>query len=236
MIGKLTYSEKDFTFAGKNIEVCLADQNKKYTNICVTDPSGEFQFETADIQKIEKYNADNGLRYNYDVKTPEIAYMAYIQHLDPDNNDYNYSEYIDIIDLKKTTIPDDIKQEFANILFDFDKYFLRSKSKDVLKNLKEYMMANPNVNIKLTGHADHIGTNEYNMGLSKKRAESTFSYLVKNGISENRLSSEWFGEEKPVAANQNPDGTDNPDGRQKNRRVEIHVTMPEVGQVILSLR
>ncbi|MEZ4938862.1 MAG: OmpA family protein, partial [Crocinitomicaceae bacterium] len=102
--------------------------------------------------------------------------------------------------------------------------------------LKSYLEANQNVNIRLGGHADHIGTNEYNMGLSKRRAESAFTYLVKAGISENRLSSVWFGEEKPVAANQNPDGSDNPEGRQLNRRVEIHVTMPEVGQVILSLR
>ncbi len=236
VIGNIKYIEKDFTFAGKDIEVCLADQNKKYTNLTIADASGDFKFGSTDQQKLDMYNGQHALKYNYDIQTPEVAYMAYIQHLDPSNNEVNYSEYIDIIDLKKADIPESIKKDFANILFDFDKYFLRAKSKDVLNNLKEYLNANPNINIQLGGHADHIGTNEYNMGLSKRRAESAFTYLVKNGVSENRLSSAWFGEEKPVAANQNPDGTDNPDGRQLNRRVEIHVTMPEVGQVILSLR
>lgn len=236
LIGNLKFLEKDFTFAGKEIECLLVDQNKKYKSIAVSDPSGDFEFKATDQQQLDMYNAQHGLKYNYDIKTPEVAYMAYIQHLDPSNNEVNYSEYIDIIDLKKADIPEDIKKDFANLLFDFDRYFLRAKSKDVLNNLKEYLSANPNVNIKLGGHADHIGTNEYNMGLSKRRAESAFTYLVKAGIDENRLSSQWFGEEQPVAANQNPDGSDNPDGRQLNRRVEIHVTMPEVGQVILSLR
>ncbi|MCB0479105.1 MAG: OmpA family protein [Crocinitomicaceae bacterium] len=234
--GSVKFIEKDFKFAGSDIECLLANPNKKYTNISISDKSGNFEFKSADQQKIDQYNAEKGLKYNYDIKTPEVAYTAYIQHLDPDNNEVNYSEYIDIIDLKKTDIPEDLKKDFANLLFDFDKFFLRAKSKNVLDNLKAYLEANQNVNIQLGGHADHIGTNEYNMGLSKRRAESAFTYLVKAGVSENRLSSIWFGEEKPVAANTNTDGSDNPEGRQLNRRVEIHVTMPEVGQVILSLR
>lgn len=236
--GSIKFLEKDFTLAGKDIEVLLADQNKTYTDIELSDQSGNFKFKSANQQKIDQLNAQNKLKYNYDIATPEIAYSAYIQHLDPNNNEVNYSEFIDIIDLQKpdVQIPDDLKSDFANLLFDFDKYFLRAKSKDVLNNLKNYLQSNPNVNIQLGGHADHIGTNEYNMGLSKRRAESAFTYLVKNGISENRLSSVWFGEEKPVVDNTMADGSDNPEGRQLNRRVEIHVAVPEVGEVILSLR
>jgi outer membrane protein OmpA-like peptidoglycan-associated protein len=234
--GNIKFLEKDFTFAGKDIEVLLADQNKKYIDIETSDKSGAFAFNYGNKQKIDELNTNNALKYNYDISTPEVAYSAYISHLDPNNNEVNYTEFIDIIDLKKADLPDGIKEDFANILFDFDKYFLRTKSKDVLNNLKNYLVNNPNVNIELAGHADHKGTNEYNQGLSKRRSESAFTFLVKNGISENRLNSKWFGEEKPVAANQNADGSDNPEGRQLNRRVEIHVTMPEVGQVILSLR
>ena len=72
-------------------------------------------------------------------------------------------------------------------------------------------------------HTDSIAGNVYNYELSKKRAEATVSYLISKGISPDRLTARGYGEEEPVARNTNPDGTDNPEGRAKNRRTEFKI-------------
>ena len=126
-------------------------------------------------------------------------------------------------------------QEFANILFDFDKYFLRDKSINVLKSLQAFLDDNPSVQIRLDGHADWIGTVDYNEALSEKRALAAHKFLIDNGISPDRIENAWFGESKPVAANANNDGSDNPQNRQLNRRVEIKVEIPEMAALYLSL-
>jgi outer membrane protein OmpA-like peptidoglycan-associated protein len=67
------------------------------------------------------------------------------------------------------------------------------------------------------------------MQLSQRRAESAVKYLVQHGIAPDRLTAKGYGEEHPIARNTNPDGTDNPDGRQKNRRTEFKIL--EIGVV-----
>ena len=75
----------------------------------------------------------------------------------------------------------------------------------------------------IEGHTDSKGSSEANLALSKKRAESVRNWLVnEKGISAT-ITTEGLGETRPVAPNRNPDGTDNPEGRQKNRRVTITV-------------
>ncbi|MNG34052.1 Photosystem I chlorophyll a apoprotein A2 [compost metagenome] len=63
----------------------------------------------------------------------------------------------------------------------------------------------------------------YNYELSKKRAEATVAYLISKGISPDRLTAKGYGEEVPIAPNTNPDGSDNPAGRAKNRRTEFKI-------------
>ncbi len=82
----------------------------------------------------------------------------------------------------------------------------------------------PAVRVRLIGHADAKGTADYNLVLSQKRARTTLQYLLNLGIEESRLSSTGLGEKNFVAINSNPDGTDNPEGRQLNRRVEYEIT------------
>ncbi len=67
------------------------------------------------------------------------------------------------------------------------------------------------------GHTDGKGTDAYNMGLSRRRANSVKQYLVRNGIAASRIRTEGYGESRPVASNE----TD--DGRAQNRRVELHL-------------
>jgi outer membrane protein OmpA-like peptidoglycan-associated protein len=84
-------------------------------------------------------------------------------------------------------------------------------------------MDNPRIIVEISSHTDSVSSDEYNMKLSQKRAESVVKYLISKGIEKERLVAKGYGESKPIAPNTNPDGTDNPEGRQKNRRTEFKI-------------
>ena len=75
--------------------------------------------------------------------------------------------------------------------------------------------------IELSSHTDSKGSDSYNMTLSRNRAKGVVEYLITKGISTKRLVAKGYGETQPVAPNENPDGSDNPEGRAKNRRTEF---------------
>lgn len=97
-------------------------------------------------------------------------YSALLTAIDPNDESISYTEHIDIVSLQKLTETDTQMQEFANILFDFDKFFLRQKSEDILQSLYLFMKDNPSVQVKLGGHTDWIGTDEYNEVLFRKKS------------------------------------------------------------------
>ena len=112
----------------------------------------------------------------------------------------------------------------ADVLFDFDKYDLRPEAADSLREVGDVAKSYGNSPVVIEGHTDSKGTHPYNMKLSENRALSVKNWLVQNaGISASRITTRGFGETKPVAPNTNPNGTDNPAGRQQNRRVEITI-------------
>lgn len=114
-----------------------------------------------------------------------------------------------------------------NIYFDLDKSDIRPDAAKELDKLVDLLMDNPSIKIEMSSHTDSIASNSYNLQLSQRRAESTVAYLIQKGISPDRLVAKGYGEEKPIARNTNPDGTDNPEGRQRNRRTEFKIL--EVG-------
>lgn len=121
-------------------------------------------------------------------------------------------------------IPDvGVVEVIDNIYFAFDKATVLEESYDALNKLAQMLKANPNVEIELRGHTDSKGSHAYNMGLSKARAKNVAKFLIEQGIEESRLTWEGFGETMPVAPNTEEDGTDNPEGRAKNRRTEFKV-------------
>lgn len=110
----------------------------------------------------------------------------------------------------------------GDILFDFDKRAIRSEAKALLKKVSDIIMAYKSQDVIIAGHTDSKGAKSYNQRLSEKRAESVKEWLSENGgISSNIMKTIGYGESRPIAENNNPDGSDNPEGRQKNRRVEI---------------
>src|ERR687895_1204941 len=105
----------------------------------------------------------------------------------------------------------------ADVLFDFDKAVIKPEGKSKLDDLASKVRG---INLEVViaiGHADSIGSDEYNQSLSVRRAEWVKAYLVSKGIEPNRVYTEGKGEKQPVADNKTRDG------RAKNRRVEIEV-------------
>lgn len=108
------------------------------------------------------------------------------------------------------------------VLFDFGKSDIRPEAAATLKNLAE-VLTNAKVPLAhIYGHTDSIGDDASNQTLSEERAAAVVSELKKDGVTAT-LDSQGFGESKPVAPNTNADGSDNPAGRQANRRVEIFI-------------
>ena len=104
----------------------------------------------------------------------------------------------------------------ADVLFDFDKADIRSDAAQALAQLATLIRAYPSGSATLEGHTDSKGNDAYNQRLSERRAESVKGWLVeREGIAADRLTSQGWGERKPVAGNEDDAG------RQRNRRVEV---------------
>jgi len=110
-----------------------------------------------------------------------------------------------------------------NIYFGYDSANIRPQSAQELDKLVDVLNDNPEIKIEMSSHTDSIGTVESNINLSQRRAAASVNYLIKKGIAPERLVAKGYGESKPIARNTNPDGSDNPDGRQKNRRTEFKI-------------
>ncbi|NPV12278.1 MAG: OmpA family protein [Ignavibacteria bacterium] len=91
------------------------------------------------------------------------------------------------------------------------------ESLPVLQQVLEVLKSSSNINIRIEGHTDNVGSAEYNLKLSRERADAVKEFLIKNGIEQNRISVIGKGEEFPIADNETEIG------RSLNRRVEIHV-------------
>tara|TARA_R110002051_G_scaffold325867_1_gene432590 strand:+ start:129294 stop:129986 length:693 start_codon:yes stop_codon:yes gene_type:complete len=111
--------------------------------------------------------------------------------------------------------------EDAGVYFDTNKSDVKGTSANTLDRLIGVLNEYPNTNILVEGHTDSAGADDYNMSLSKQRAESVTSYLVKNGISSNRLTTKWYGESQPKSDNSTTAG------KAKNRRVEMVIVADE---------
>ena len=111
----------------------------------------------------------------------------------------------------------------ADVLFDFDKADLLPKAEATLQRAADFVKERTRSGavIRIEGHTDAKGSDSYNQKLSLRRADSVKRWLTAHGLGAIRFTTEGFGAKKPVAPNQKPDGTDDPEGRQKNRRVEI---------------
>jgi OmpA-OmpF porin, OOP family len=107
--------------------------------------------------------------------------------------------------------------ELHAVLFDFDKDLITENTEKELKRVVKTMMRNTLCFLEIEGHTDIIGGEEYNIDLSRRRAEAVIDYLVDQGVDPRRLQIAWVGSVKPVADNESDEG------RAQNRRVEFKI-------------
>lgn len=99
--------------------------------------------------------------------------------------------------------------------FEFDSAQLTAEAQQELRVVAQRLANNPNVRVRVSGHTDSRGNAEYNKRLSQSRAESVAAFLNQSGVGSDRMMATGYGEERPVASN------DTPEGRAENRRVEL---------------
>lgn len=111
----------------------------------------------------------------------------------------------DVKDLKVELIPIASGEEFVfeNVFFDFDSFELKQESLSSLRRLHRFLHANPKVSIRITGHTDNLGSDEYNLRLSRQRAQSVQRYLEGEGISADRIQVLGKGFREPMVPNTN---------------------------------
>ncbi len=221
----------------KKKEAEIVDLEKELNNSFIPDSIVSLVF-SIDEKKKELSSLEKDLRRK---KAQEIALLKIIKEteaqekpptelaktsLDPDTKE----------DVEQTSLTSSVRKDqhnskevpktnkhlvLDNSLFDYDKSSLGSKAIAPLNILVEYLKENPEKKAEIIGHTDNKGSKNYNLKLSKRRSQSVADYLINQGIDRKRLVVLGHGEEKPIAANQLPDGTDNPEGRKLNRRIEI---------------
>ncbi len=111
----------------------------------------------------------------------------------------------------------------ADVLFDFDKSTIKPEAATALHNVADIIKDKGKGRaVRIEGHTDGKGGAAYNQKLSERRADAVKQWLAgKEGLGRVKMATQGFGAAKPVAPNTKPDGSDDPEGRQKNRRVEI---------------
>jgi outer membrane protein OmpA-like peptidoglycan-associated protein len=130
-------------------------------------------------------------------------------------------------DLQVKETETEVRMELAaDVLFDFDKADILPKAQAALKQVAAVIRdkAKGKGAVTIEGHTDAKGSDSYNRRLSERRAEAVKKWLVNHeGLGNVSFTTRGFGATKPVAPSKKPDGSDDPEGRQKNRRVEIVV-------------
>ncbi len=124
----------------------------------------------------------------------------------------------EIAKLKAKKVPQGILVTLGDVLFDTARSSLKAGSLEKIYPLVEYLKNHPETMVKIEGHTDSRGSEDYNIGLSQRRAESVRDFLVSNGIAPERITAQGMGKSYPVATNSTAAG------RQQNRRVEVTIT------------
>lgn len=206
-----------------NTKVSLLDERGELMQDFVTGNDGKFLFRVYENESYSMVGESDG----YLVRRQ--LYTTRGRSVDPTtlkdlvtNITFDTLLVLDKIELNKVF-------PLENIYYNYNKSDIRDDAAKELDKLVQLLMDNPEIRIELGSHTDSVDDNAYNMNLSQRRAESAVKYIVQHGIAPDRLVAKGYGEEQPIARNTNPDGTDNPVGRQKNRRTEFKIL--EVGVV-----
>jgi outer membrane protein OmpA-like peptidoglycan-associated protein len=112
-----------------------------------------------------------------------------------------------------------------DVLFDFNKYTLKPEARERLARISGIVLAYPDLKLEIDGYTDSIGSDEYNLTLSDKRAGTVRDYLTTSGVATSNVAAHGMGKADPVADNKTAAG------RQLNRRVEMTVSGDVIGNL-----
>lgn len=184
-----------------------------------------FKIDSTDISFIENgigldvaTVSDLPLKKSYEIEVNAPKYYRKKMNVTIEKDTLYQIEFdLDPIDFNPVLLP--------LVEFEFDSFSLTVEARKIIDSLVlPILVNNPTLKIELSAHTDSRGTDEYNETLSARRAEAIRFYLIDNKkIYPERLTSKGYGEYVPIAPNENPDGTDNPEGRQRNRRCEFRI-------------
>jgi outer membrane protein OmpA-like peptidoglycan-associated protein len=127
------------------------------------------------------------------------------------------NENFNLSPIEVATVQENTTVVMNNVFFDFDKASIRPESFSELKRIATLLKEKTSLQIEVSGHTDSSGPEQYNLGLSERRAKAIVQYLAEQGVPADRLAVQFFGETKPTDTNETKEG------RKKNRRVEFKI-------------
>ncbi len=197
--GKLTDKETGKPIKGGKVTIINLETGEKFET--VTDESGKYKFALP-----------AGGRYSVSIQADGYLFTSTYLDLKDKKSYEELMEKSVLAPIKKGE-----KIILRNIFFDFDSYELKPESKYELDRLIRIMKEHKSMVVEIAGHTDDIGTEEYNLRLSQKRAEAVKQYLVEHGIEPQRIIAKGYGKSQPLIA----DTTE--EARALNRRVEFKI-------------
>ncbi len=172
------------------------------------------------------FKMDEDRNYVFSIKEPEAK--SYTLSVEKDGYVYqNFNIEIDgatefeksvtkMVLLKKLEVG--VTSVLRNIYFDYGKATFKQESFPELSKLENMMKQNDRISVEISGHTDNVSSASFNLKLSEKRAQAVKDFLVSKGVDTRRVTAVGYGEERPIASND-----DEKDGRELNRRVEFKV-------------
>jgi len=149
------------------------------------------------------------------------------------NNDQQQPEVLTFLTMVPEAVSSGEYFTIKSVLFDYNSDVLNRESQIEIERLAMLMKKNPSLTIEVDGNTDSHGTDVYNKGLSVRRARAVVDYIHNKGVSEDRFVTKGLGNKNYIAINQNPDGSDNPEGRRLNRRVDMKVVNSNNDQITI---
>ncbi len=190
----------------------------------VDNETGEVIADFSSDSKSGRYLVSLPGGKNYGIAVKAEGYLFHSENFDVKSAS-GYKEVVKNIDLKKVNVGKAIV--LRNVFFDFNKYSLRTESEIELNRLVKFLVDNPKIKIELSGHTDSRGSAAYNKKLSLNRAKSVVDYLIKKGISKDRLEYVGYGSEKPMVTDAEiakmTRKSDVEAAHQRNRRTEFKI-------------
>lgn len=200
--------------SGEHAEVSVSSDGIIYTKLGIVDDCDISSLDLASINYTEavKYIKIEGLDSRGGSPGFDLVSVMGL----PGSNKAIYAPVDSIINYVDEPV---IEKKFIieNIFFETNSSVLTDQSIPALDELVQHLANHHELSIKISGHTDNIGDDNFNLSLSSSRAESVVNYLVENGIDSNRLSFQGYGETLPLKSN------DSEEGRQQNRRVEFEI-------------